>query len=608
MKKDINDSKLIACMLALGFLVAGTGCADSDYDLSNVDTTIGVGSDGLVLPVSDTEDIQLDDVLDLNNSDLVSIAANGDYYFHKRGDDVEPSHPYIDKVVVQKREINNNFKVYVTLPTAASQVARGKRHATKIDEVAAEGKTSEFHYQGDASGDIKELSEAKVSSDIVIDVNVSPNLKRAVPTFKTLTLTVPSYMKLDIKQCSPRQPEYNAATGKLTFHNVSSTAKIQVRATLAALSFKEKATTDNSLTFTPGTSGRDGKVNLNGVALMGCTFDEINLANTSASDLYMSSTMSMSAITVNEATGKFDPEISIRNLGEVNINNIPDFLTDGDVKVNLYNPTINVTVNSDVDVAGTVSGTLYADDENGNLITSVHIPAFRINANGTTNVCICKKAEGIDASAYDEIVTVAELSDIMKRIPKTVRFEASAHADATRQGTMQLGKRYTIAPAYAITAPLAFDEGARIVYNDTIDGWHDDIDDYDLMDGTAIELTTDIDNKIPAYLTLSASAIDANGNIMPQERVKVEVSNKIKASEDGVTAATTPVTIRLTEAERGAVKDIDGLTFRIEAAADDEGTSIVGKTINAYHHTLTARNIKVKLVGRIIVNTDDDNE
>lgn len=50
MKKDINSSKLIACMLALGFLTVGAGCTDSDYDLSNVDTTIGVGSDGLELP------------------------------------------------------------------------------------------------------------------------------------------------------------------------------------------------------------------------------------------------------------------------------------------------------------------------------------------------------------------------------------------------------------------------------------------------------------------------------------------------------------------------------------------------------------------------------
>ena len=205
-------------------------------------------------------------------------------------------------------------------------------------------------------------------------------------------------------------------------------------------------------------------------------------------------------------------------------------------------------------------------------------------------------------------MTVPNLSDVIERIPRTVRFEANSRADATRESTMELGKRYTITPEYSISAPLAFDEGARIVYNDTLDGWNDDINDFELMDGAALMLTTDIENKVPAFLQLSAWAVDVNGNIIPHERINVEVSNTIKASEDGVTAVSTPVTIRLTEAQKGALKEVDGITYRVVAAANGDDKVIVGKTINAYNQTLRANNIKVKLVGRIIVNTDDDKE
>lgn len=608
MKKDINSSKLIACMLALGFLTVGSGCTDSDYDLSNVDTTIGVGSDGLELPVCDTENIMLDDVLNLNNSDFVSIAENGDYMFNKDGDNADPSHPKINKVVVQKATINNNFKVTVALPAVAPVAARGKHRVSQIAEVSAEGKTVEFHYTGDASGDIKEIKEAKTSSDITIDVNVSPNLKRAVPVFKTLTLTVPSYMKLAIKQCSPKQPDYDAATGKVVFHNINSSAKIQLHAVLEAMNFREPATAENSLVHKPGKDGKDGRVDLNGVALMGVTFDEIDEAYASSSDLYVSSNMTMGAITVHEATGKFDPDIELSELGKVYITDIPDFLTDGEVKVNLYNPLINVKINSDIDIAGYISGTLYAEDEHGTLINSVAVPEFRINPNGVTKVAICKYAEGVDASLYHQVVAIPNLSDVIERIPRTVRFEANSRADATRESTMELGKRYTITPEYSISAPLAFDEGARIVYNDTLDGWNDDINDFELMDGAALMLTTDIENKVPAFLQLSAWAVDVNGNIIPHERINVEVSNTIKASEDGVTAVSTPVTIRLTEAQKGALKEVDGITYRVVAAANGDDKVIVDKTINAYNQTLRANNIKVKLVGRIIVNTDDDKE
>lgn len=437
-----------------------------------------------------------------------------------------------------------------------------------------------------------------------ISVAVSADLKRAVKTFKTLTLTVPSYMRLDLRQCSPSQPDYDAAKGVVTFHNVSSTANIKLRAAVKTLDFQKPATTDNKLRFTPGQNGKDGQVDLNGVLNVGISFDEIDYAQ-SGGDLYLSANMSMGSITVHEATGKFDPEISLRDLGRTTIGSVPDFLTDGEVSVNLYNPLIDINIQSDIDVAGFVSGTLYAEDANGQEMARVRIPEFYIRPDGSTHVCICKYAEGVDASAYDQVVAVPQLSDIMRRIPKTVRFAAEARADASREGTMELGKSYTIQPAYSIMAPLAFDEGARIVYNDTIDGWTDDLEDIDLMAGSAIELTANVENKIPAYLTVSATAIDVQGKPIPENRIKVEVSNVINASEDGKTPVVTPLKIRLTEGEPGSVALVDGLTFRIEAASGEEGAkSIVGQTINAYNHTLKARDIKVRLDGKIIVNKD----
>ncbi|WP_293491555.1 hypothetical protein, partial [Prevotella sp.] len=84
MNKGINKFRIVACMLAAGFLAVGSGCTDSDFDLSNIDQTIGIGGDGLQLPTNSTENIVLDDLLDLNNSDFISIAENGDYMFSKQ--------------------------------------------------------------------------------------------------------------------------------------------------------------------------------------------------------------------------------------------------------------------------------------------------------------------------------------------------------------------------------------------------------------------------------------------------------------------------------------------------------------------------------------------
>ncbi len=587
-------------MLAAGFLAVGSGCTDSDFDLSNIDQTIGIGGDGLQLPTNSTENIVLDDLLDLNNSDFISIAENGDYMFSKQSDDVKPSHPSIDEVLVKEAKVNNNFKIEIP-ESSLMQTRRKSAGHTKLSKTASvEGEASEFKYRGNVPFEIRDLISAKTASDINIDVNVTAELKKVIPTFKTMTVTIPSYLKLNIGKCSPSQPEYDAEKGIITFHNISSSAKINIKANISSLDF---STPPPTVVFTPGVLGADGSIDFDGAVLLGITFDEVNKEGNSLQNLYMSAKMTMGAIRVTEATGKFKPNLDLEDLGNVNINNVPDFLTDYDVTINLYNPVIELTANSDIDVAGVATATLIAEDERGNEMAKVEIRGLNIKPNGTTRLCICKHKEGIDETKYDQVKVVSNLSDIVKKIPHRINCKAEVDADTYRKGTVKLGKKYTIDADVHMSAPLAFDEGAQIVYTDTIDGWNEDIDKFSFAEGAYIEMTTEVENKMPAYLNVSAFAIDVNGKEIPQHRIRVDVSNSVKASEDGEKAVVTPVTIKLRENEKGALKTVDGIVFRVTAAAGDkDAQTIVGKTINAYKHTLTARNIKVRLVGKIIAD------
>lgn len=600
MNKGINKSRIVACMLAAGFLAVGSGCTDSDFDLSNIDQTIGIGGDGLQLPTNSTENIVLDDLLDLNNSDFISIAENGDYMFSKQSDDVKPSHPSIDEVLVKEAKVNNNFKIEIPA-SSLMQTRRKSAGHTKLSKTASvEGEASEFKYRGNVPFEIRELISAKTASDINIDVNVTAELKKVIPTFKTMTVTIPSYLKLNIGKCSPSQPEYDAEKGIITFRNISSSAKINIKANISCLDF---STPPPTVVFTPGVLGADGSIDFDGAVLLGITFDEVNKEGNSLQNLYMSAKMTMGAIRVTEATGKFKPNLDLEDLGNVNINNVPDFLTDYDVTVNLYNPVIELTATSDIDVAGVATATLIAEDKRGNEMAKVEIRGLNIKPNGTTRLCICKHKEGIDETKYDQVKVVSNLSDIVKKIPHRINCKAEVDADTYRKGTVKLGKKYTIDADVYMKAPLAFDEGAQIVYTDTIDGWNEDIDKFSFAEGAYIEMTTEVENKMPAYLNVSAFAIDVNGKEIPQHRIRVDVSNSVKASEDGEKAVVTPVTIKLRENEKGALKTVDGIVFRVTAAAGEkDALIIVGKTINAYKHTLTARNIKVRLVGKIIAD------
>ncbi|WP_299271147.1 hypothetical protein [uncultured Prevotella sp.] len=603
MKNDSNKSKMLVCLLSCGLLTLGTGCTDNDFDLSKIDTTIGIGGDGLTLPTNSTENIMLDDFLELNNSDLVSIADNGDYMFHKEGDDCTPAHPNIDKVVVTSQGINNNFKVVVTVPPSALLSGRKlSKRAKKIDLIKAGGKVAEFEYVGNAPKEIEDLTSAGVAAPVTIRVNLSNDLKSFVPKFKELTLQIPSYMHLDITSCSPNSYSYDPKTGKITLKDVNTASDIVIKGEVTTLDFKATPTTNNKLTFVANKKN-EGKVNMKGEIETSISFDEINANVTSIpSDLHLSAVMSMGDITITSAKGKFNPDIDLGNLGNIEINDVPDFLTGDEVNVNLHNPVIELKIGSDIAVTGKVSGTIVATFDNGKPNCSVDIPKMTIKPNANTRICICKHKEGVDATNYDEVVEVPNLSDIFATIPKTIKFNADASADATQEAEVKLGHQYTITPKYNITAPLAFDAGANISYTDSFDGWNEDIEDCEFAEGTYIELTADIENKLPAYLDVNADAIDVNGNKMSQDLIEVKVSNSIAASTDGVQAKTTPIIITLREKKSGMLKKVDGLKYNIKLAAGEGNDAIVGKTINAYHHTITAKNIKVKLVGKIIAD------
>lgn len=609
MKHDRRRTRVLVGLLSLGFLAVGSGCSDSDFDLSKTDMTIGIGSDGLELPVSSTENIMLDDILDLNSSDLVKIAENGDYIFEKDGGETTPAHPSVAKVVVMPQSINDNFRVNISLPSSLS-ASRKKavRRKVSFGDMTFEGKVAEFDYSGNTPKEILSLLSAGVSSTVSITVKPSESLKACVPSFKSLTLSLPPYMTLDITSCSAADYTYDKSSGKLTLKNVSPALPIYVKGNIVALDFSAKPSAEGELSFTAGSGG--GTVKLRGEVKTGVTINEVNVDGAVPGDLYVEASMSMGEISINSARGRFTPEIDLGEIGRVDINNVPDFLTGDDVKINLYNPSIALSISSNIGVAGKLSGKIIAEDKNGHTLAAVNVPEMTIKphsgaAGGSTvtRICICKNASLADRSQYDEVKEVSELSELLFTIPKTLRFEANATADATKEAEISLGTQYVIAPHYTFSSPLAFDEGASIVYRDVIDGWNDDIDKLDFADGAYIELNADVENRMPAYLTVSADAVGVDGNEISSDRIEVSVSNSIKGSADGTAAETTPIKITLKEKQKGTLKSVDGLKFRIEAASGESGSeSIVGQTINAYRHTLTARNIKVKLVGKIIAD------
>lgn len=586
MENYFRKCRLLPAMTLLGGLALAS-CVNSDYDFNEVDATMGFGGEGLELPGSSTDTIKLADVLDLGDDDCVKVRPNGDYVFEQVGDNVEPAQPEIAPIsVTQRQSVSYDIDINVE---PATRSAGDARSVTVV--LSADGDMQSFEYDGDKPAEVVGLDYAETDANLSFSLHFPAGLSSVVASLDEISIQMPSFMELsDVSANIGADGSWSIDGSRIVFSNITTSRDLTVSARVSRLRF--------------GVSDELGSLGIDGdkIVLDGRVHVSMNSVATvsggSIEGLTASSDFAIDDMQITSVTGRFDPEIDLDNLGDVEITGVPDFLTDGNVRVDLYNPQILLTLNSDLNMGGFVGGTL-TSWKDGQPIASVTVPEMAVRAGGMTEMCICRNGEGIEG--YDVVQVVPELSTLIETIPDRITFEGTARADRNQTCEFELGHRYTVQPAYRVEAPIAFAENAQIVYKDTIDEWHEDIEDFELSDNSYITFTANIENRVPAYLTLSAYAIDVDGQRMGDDEIKVEVSNTVIASADGETSSETPLTIRVSQNDGRALSRLDGLVFDVTASASDGGANPVeGMTLNSEKHFLIARDIKIKLVGTLI--------
>lgn len=585
----MKASLLLVSLLTLGFSV--TGCTNNDYDFDQIDATMGFGSGELEIPASSTMNIPLSDILELEEGGSVKIAANGDYLFQLTGSDASSASPMISPIVLRGSSYFN------TLTLSTHSAAKGTRAAGNHLSFVSP-KELMFEYNGTDAA-VKSLKSAEVDGEIVLNVNLALNgLSSAITKLDKVTLTLPGY--LQISQAFGNGNGVPMVNGsKITVENVSTSSNLQLTIKANKLDF------ENRDDYGKVAIGNNGSIKMDGYFDLGIEADATGVPT---SALSIGAKVTVNDITLKSATGIFDPEINISSLGDVIVTGVPDFLSEDGVRADLENPQIILTVHNDMDAAAKVSAKVIST-KNGQNLATVQLPEMNISKTTVapvTKICICRHqteelSRQYGAANVYEVSNLATL--INQHIPDHVQITGvEAKADLSQEMTIEFGRNYLIEPSYEIYAPLAFAEDAVIEYADDFDGWNDDIDDLELAKGTYLRLTADAQNLVPATLIVEATPLGVDGTDI-SKLIEVNVKKgTVKASADGVTAATSPLEIELREKVKGGLQKLDGLSYKVKGKASHDGTTVTGIILNSEKHTLKLENIKVKLVGKVIGN------
>lgn len=587
-KKQMKASLLLASLLTLGFSL--TGCTNDDYDFDQIDATMGFGSGELEIPASSTMNIPLSDILELEEGGSVKIAANGDYLFQLTGSDASSASPMISPIVLRGNSYSN------TLTLNAISAAKGTRAAgTHLSFVSP--KELMFKYNGTDAA-VKSLKSAEVAGEIELKINLTlGGLSSAITNINKVTLTLPGYLQISRVEGNGN-PMVNGS--KITVENVSTSSNLQLTIKAKKLDFEKqddygKVVIDNN-----------GSIKMDGYFDLGI---EANVTRVPTSALTIGAyDVNVNDITLKSATGIFDPEINISSLGDVTVTGVPDFLSEDGVRADLDNPQIILSIKNDMDAAAKVSAKVIST-KNGQNLATVQLPEMNIcktTVAPVTKICICrhKTAELTAQYGAANVYEVSNLATLINQhIPDHVQItDVKTKADLSQEMTIEFGRNYNVVPSYEIYAPLAFAKDAVIEYADDFDGWNDDLDDLELSEGTYVRLTADAQNLVPATLIVEATPLGLEGTDI-SNLIEVNVKKgTVKASADGVKAATSPLEIELREKVKGGLQKLDGLSYKVKGKASHDGTTVTGINLNSEKHTLKLENIKVKLVGKVIGN------
>lgn len=547
----LNTKKrpLMAAALLLTSLGITTSCIDSSYDLNkDIDMTISAGGEHLAIPVGYTEKITLDKIIELDEGDDLQI-VDGEYHLLKK-DNIDETNTSVGTVTVAESE-----NIIDAIPLTYSVSTPGA--TIVIPKEQSEGKIN-----AEARGVDKAVIEigslaADMPTTLTLKFELGGGISIERVDIKTITITFPDFIQFE------NENGLNGQTLTMTDVQIKPsgfTKELKINKYAFGSTYGEGNRVEEE------NGDRILKIENQKITI---EMQDIYVNNPQGSgSLSITPTVTLSEMAVSEVYGTIQPDIDVKPT-EVELNNLPDFLQDDEIRLDITNPVFsfnaNNPLNTDVEMDGVLTG--YKD---GKVTKTVKIGSGNGGASITlkpsgdkqqTISIVRDEKTVVEANATK--VVVPNLNDIIETIPDRINVELKPAVKTEQYYTVNLGQDYTLNSAYDIDIPLSFGSNLKIVYEETLDNFDLDLEDVDIEKAV---LSINAVNTIPLAMEIkneNVSALDANGNVIKD--IDVTVEGTITESKDGKTEVSSTLNVNLNETAEGAISKLDGLKLKITA-------------------------------------------
>ena len=542
----------IATALLLTSLGVTTSCIDNSYDLNkDIDMTVNVGGEHLAIPVGYTEQITLDKIIELDEGDDLQL-VNGEYHLLK-SDKIDETNTSVKMVTVNASSNPiNSIKVI-------NDRTYPQPEDVTVEDIESEGSVNtEAHGIDEAVIEIGSLTaNTPAKLTLSFEINKTNSISYSDVTIYKMTITFPDFIKFEEGQSGLNGQVLTISNE--TLHSPTYTKYLNI----SKYVFGEKYGDGNKVKEENG----DRIIKIENQKITVKTDVTVHQAQGTGS-LSITPTAILAAMTVSEVNGTIKPDMDVKPT-EVELTNLPDFLQDEEVKLDITNPVFsfkaNNPLNEEIEMDGIMTGyknekvtkTVKIGSGNGGVPIKL-----KPSGNKQQTISIVRNEKTVVETGATKVI-VPNLNDIIETIPDRISVELKPAVKTDDYYTVNLGQDYVLNSEYNIDIPLSFGSGLKIVYEETIDDFDLDLEDVDIKKAI-ISITAD--NTIPLKMEIkneNVSALDVNGNKTTD--INVTVEGTITESKDGKSIATSQLNINLVSTKEGAISKLDGLFFKVTA-------------------------------------------
>lgn len=532
------------CLIAIG--ASTWSCIDDKYDLSDIDTTVQVKVDDLVIPIN-IDQIDLESIIDLDEDGIVQV-VDGAYTVVKGGtidsdainvDPISIKCPNIDPTVDEIHAVDASG---VTMQFPLSTVST--RYSFKSNVITDK---------------IEGLSTVYADFEIKITFSLKPNPGGEI-TLSGVRVNLPKGLIID--------ENYNKTTGVYVADKVNMVGgKASLTIPVKGIDFGAEYYAVNPFDAQTHIVALDGELSIGGG-----TIDCKN--STLHRTLDFKVEYSFGTLDVRAIDGKINYPIDGVDISRIDINDLPDVLSQPGTNISLANPVIYFGINNPLqDCKLTASSGLSITAVRGGQASKTYsldedLTVGYGHADGEYNFMMCpapNKVEKLDPEFPDPKKYVfSTLGNILSGdgIPEAldVKFVNPGVRNQEVENLL-VGHNYgSVHGKYKFVAPLQFDGQSKIIYTDVMDGWYSEDMDYLTIETLVVDAT--ISSNVPLTLDFTGYPIDKDGK---------RINNvAIEGAKVNANAKDQKVSIRIT----GAVTGLDGVEFVATAVAAPDSPAL----------------------------------